>query len=1455
MEATILKILILEDVETDAAIIQRVLIKAGSQYEFEVVFEKAAYTRALQNFKPDVVLSDNSMPRFSAAEALQILQQQKTLIPFILVTGAVSEEFAAGIIKAGADDYLLKDRLARLPVAIEAAVKQKKADREKLEAIEQLKQSEEKYREIVENITDIICTHTIDGKIVSTNLAAEKNLGYQISELLEMNIRDLLSPSYRDSFSDYINAIEQNGFVKGLMQVQTKAGEKRIWEYKNTLSSSLDGIKQILGFAQDVTERLEAERMLSQNEKRFRALVENNEGIISMLDKNMKTIFRSASAARITGWSNKEFEKIDNYEYVHPDDLNKTIDTFALALDNPGIAFPQILRVKHKDGNYIWLEGVINNLLDEKAIGGIISNFRNITKRKNAEIKLIKANRLYALISQVNQMIVRISDHETIFKEVCKIAIDFGKFKMAWIGITDIVTNSVTALVHAGEENGYLAQIKLISTNDIPEGRGPTGSAVRTGKITVCNDIENDPQMAPWKKEAISRGYRSLISLPIKKFGNVIGAFTLYAGEKNFFDAEEIGLLEEATGDVSFTLELFEKEEFRKKAEERILESERSYHTLSEISPTGIFRTDINGSTKYVNSMWCKITGLSVEEGMRNGWQKGLHEEDKKSLIEGWENALVSNANTTLEYRVVRPDGSLVWVIGQVTPERNFDNQIIGYVGTIMDITERKKAEDKIRKANDRFDMIARATNDAVFEYNLVTGESWHNESFLALFGSSYLNSQNGPNIERWKEKIHPDDKLRVLNKLKKAYDGTDATWSDEFRFKKADDCYGIFFDRAVIVRDNSGGAVSFVGSMIEITQLKAAQEKLLAQKVQLETLSNNLPGVMIYQLVKEANGESNFTYVSSGVFELTGKTQEEVIEKPSILYDLIHPEDLPKFMETESESSRNMSVFKIEVRCINHKGETRWLNIVSTPRKLGDGRTVWDGFHLDTTERKKADAAIVESEEKYRVLVAEASEGIFISDSDGRFVTVNASASRLSQYTEQELLQMSIYDFLTQDDMQEKPLQFDAIREGKTVVVERVMKLKDGSLNHLEITSKLLTDGRLLSLVRDVAERKKAEAAILLSNERYNLVSKATNDAIWDFNILTGVTTRTGDGFKNLFGYENESANEAELHWTKLIHPDDLVNVTTSEQAIFNNPEEHYWEQEYRFLKKDGNYAFVYDKGYIIRDAAGKAIRMIGAMQDITRQKENESHLIKLNESLLAKSYELANSNAELEQFAYVASHDMQEPLRMVTSFLLLFEKKYKTGIDETGKKYIHFAVDGAKRMRQIILDLLDFSRVGQNYIEPKELDLTELIQDIQSLYRKEIEEKKAVISTGELPLIIASESPIRQVFQNLISNALKYGRDETPVRISIQAIDFDDHWQFSVVDNGIGISKEYYEKIFVIFQRLHNLEKFSGTGIGLAVTKKIIEKLGGKIWVQSDEGEGSTFYFTIKKIPTALK
>jgi len=260
--------------------------------------------------------------------------------------------------------------------------------------------------------------------------------------------------------------------------------------------------------------------------------------------------------------------------------------------------------------------------------------------------------------------------------------------------------------------------------------------------------------------------------------------------------------------------------------------------------------------------------------------------------------------------------------------------------------------------------------------------------------------------------------------------------------------------------------------------------------------------------------------------------------------------------------------------------------------------------------------------------------------------------------------------------------------------------------------------------------------------------------------------------------------------------------------------------------------------------------------IKDISNLKKSEIQLKKLNNSLQQQAKDLAFSNAELEQFAYVASHDLQEPLRMVTSFMSLLEKKYGDIIDEKGKQYIHFAVDGGKRMRQIILDLLEFSRVGRTEDKQEEVNLDKLMAEIVGLYRKQIEEKHAQINVGNLPVLYSVKAPLRQIFQNLVGNSLKYQAPGTHPLITISCEDRRPDWLFSVKDNGIGIEPENHEAVFIIFKRLHTNDEYQGNGMGLAVTKKIVENLGGKIWIEPATSEGTTFHFTLPKAtkPTAI-
>lgn len=246
----------------------------------------------------------------------------------------------------------------------------------------------------------------------------------------------------------------------------------------------------------------------------------------------------------------------------------------------------------------------------------------------------------------------------------------------------------------------------------------------------------------------------------------------------------------------------------------------------------------------------------------------------------------------------------------------------------------------------------------------------------------------------------------------------------------------------------------------------------------------------------------------------------------------------------------------------------------------------------------------------------------------------------------------------------------------------------------------------------------------------------------------------------------------------------------------------------------------------------------------------ERTASLAQSNQELEKRSKQLQLSNDELEQFAYIASHDLQEPLRMVTGFLTKLQKSYDHKLDDKGRQYIFFAVDGATRMRSIIIDLLEYSRIGGSKEPLASIDLEKLINEVRDLQHDLIESSAAQLFTYSLPTIIGYRTSLLLVFANLINNAIKYSREQVPPVITISAIDRDTHWEIAVQDNGIGIEEEYYDRIFALFQRLHAVDEYSGTGMGLAIVKKIIEQQGGSIRLTSVVNEGSTFYIRLPKL-----
>jgi signal transduction histidine kinase len=318
------------------------------------------------------------------------------------------------------------------------------------------------------------------------------------------------------------------------------------------------------------------------------------------------------------------------------------------------------------------------------------------------------------------------------------------------------------------------------------------------------------------------------------------------------------------------------------------------------------------------------------------------------------------------------------------------------------------------------------------------------------------------------------------------------------------------------------------------------------------------------------------------------------------------------------------------------------------------------------------------------------------------------------------------------------------------------------------------------------------------------------------------------------------------------------LVNAKGKLMRELAPDHEEYWFEIYgevaltgqpmRFVNEAKSLNRWYDVYAFKIDKEKKEVAIL--FNDITKFKETEKQLTEYQNSLEEKvnqrTDELAKSNTELEHFAYITSHDLREPLRMISSFLQLIERRYTDQLDEDGKEFIGYAVDGAKRLDSMINDILIYSRVTKKERKFKMVNFKKVIEKVNMNLITSIEENNAKITCDSLPSLITDDQLMIQLFQNIIGNAIKYRSQETP-KIHISAKKEKNQYLFSIKDNGIGMSPKHLERIFIIFQRLHTHEEYEGTGIGLAIAQKIVHQQGGQIWAKSELGKGSTFYFTI--------
>ncbi|HLX62715.1 MAG TPA: PAS domain S-box protein [Planctomycetota bacterium] len=476
-------------------------------------------------------------------------------------------------------------------------------------------------------------------------------------------------------------------------------------------------------------------------------------------------------------------------------------------------------------------------------------------------------------------------------------------------------------------------------------------------------------------------------------------------------------------------------------------------------------------------------------------------------------------------------------------------------------------------------------------------------------------------------------------------------------------------------------------------------------------------------------------------------------------------------------------------------------------------------------------------------LIVQSSNDAILSTSLDGTILSWNPGCERLYGYSASEAIGQSAGMLIPKRMPDELAENLAQIRKGERIENREAIRVaKDGRelIVELSVAPLRSEDGRIegaTTIGRNVSEQRRAEQALRESIERFQLVARGTNDGLWDWNVETN-RVYFSSRWKEMLGYRDDEIENNFSEWESRLHSEDHERALATIKEYFDGKTPVY-ELEHRLRHKDGTYRWILARGFALRHANGKPYRMTGSHIDLTERK-------KAADELAAKAKELARSNAELEQFAYVASHDLREPLRAINSHGQLLARRAKERLDVDAEQHLKLVLDGAERMKNLINDLLEYSRLGTRVQTLTAVDCNAILAHTLENLKVALEESGGVVESEPLPTLRADGVQLTQVFQNLIGNALKF-KGAQPPRVRISALRREHDWLFAVKDNGIGIDPQHFKRIFAVFARLHTREEYPGTGIGLSICKRIVERHGGTIWVESEVGKGAAFYFSI--------
>jgi PAS domain S-box-containing protein len=818
--------------------------------------------------------------------------------------------------------------------------------------------------------------------------------------------------------------------------------------------------------------------------------------------------------------------------------------------------------------------------------------------------------------------------------------------------------------------------------------------------------------------------------------------------------------------------------------------------------------------------------------------------------------ALRGETASNVEYRLRRKEtGETWWGSYNFAPIKDQNGRISDAVVAASEITERKAAEEALRLSEEKFARAFAENPTAVGMTRLEDGVFVDvNDTFLAMTGWSREEAvgHSAREMHIWPT---AEAARRFVDELKGK--GSLRGWEQEFYKKSGETFVGQLWATVLTVR----GEKVILSTVVDITERKQAEKALRQSREDLDRAQAvGQIGSWRLDLRRNVLIWSDETHRIFGIPKGTPLTYEAFLAT-------IHPDDR-NYVDIRWNAGLRGEPYDIEHRIVAD-GKVRWVR-EKAYLEFDDAGQLLGGFGIaqDITERKQAKEALqqLNAELEQRILertaeLVKAGERIK-SERQRLFDVLETLPAMICLLTPDYHVAFANRGFRERFGKSNgrhcyeycfglsQPCEFcETYKVLETGQPHRwEVNSPDGSVIAAYDFPFTDVDGSpmILEMDIDITEQRRTEEALRHAGD-YNrslieasldpLVTIGPDGRITDVNAAAEQIT--GFGRKELVGTDfSEYFTEPE-------------RAQAGYRQVFREGVVRDYPLEIRH--RNGQTTPVLYNTSVYRDADGKGIGVFAAARDVTERKRAETALRELNETLerrvAERTEELARSNEDLQQFAYVASHDLQEPLRMVNGFLQLLEERYKQQLDDKAREYIRYSAEGATRMSNLIHDLLEYSRVERKEGGHKPVDASLALSGAMANLRSAIEQANATMTYEQLPAVMGDPTHLMQLFQNLIGNAIKFCSPERPCQIHVGAQHRDGWWVFYVRDNGIGIPKEAFDRIFVIFQRLHMREKYTGTGIGLSICKKIAEQHGGRIWVESEPGQGATFYFSLRE------